>query len=195
MDHTFFIREYKDILPLKSLVSVIKFLNTVSFESAEVINTSNVKGGEVNKNVRNTEQYAFTANNASLTNVHYWNLLCNRFGNIINKYKEDCLTSLPRAAEAIVDIIALRYEKNGFYVPHVDHAMSIPRTLSIIFFLNNDYEGGDLVFVDPTNTEKVLTRIKTEPNKLIIWPSNFIYPHGVEPITKGIRYSIVCWAL
>ena len=33
------------------------------------------------------------------------------------------------------------------------------------------------------------------PNRLIIWPSSFMYPHCVTPIEKGIRYSIVAWAL
>ena len=24
---------------------------------------------------------------------------------------------------------------------------------------------------------------------------NFLYPHTVKPVTKGIRYSVVAWAL
>ena len=53
--------------------------------------------------------------------------------------------------------------------------------------LNNDYEGGGLNF--KWNDEKMDIEIK--PNRLIMWPSNFMYPHCVEPITKGTRYSIV----
>jgi predicted 2-oxoglutarate/Fe(II)-dependent dioxygenase YbiX len=29
---------------------------------------------------------------------------------------------------------------------------------------------------------------------VIIWPSNFLFPHCVEPIQEGVRYSIVAWA-
>jgi len=29
---------------------------------------------------------------------------------------------------------------------------------------------------------------------LVCFPSNHHYKHGVEPVTKGQRYSIVCWA-
>jgi predicted 2-oxoglutarate/Fe(II)-dependent dioxygenase YbiX len=29
---------------------------------------------------------------------------------------------------------------------------------------------------------------------LVAFPSNHHYKHGVEPVTKGIRYSMVCWA-
>jgi len=32
-------------------------------------------------------------------------------------------------------------------------------------------------------------------NRMLIWPSNFMYPHLVKPVTKGIRYSVVSWAL
>ena len=32
-------------------------------------------------------------------------------------------------------------------------------------------------------------------NRMIIWPSTFLYPHTVKPVTKGTRYSVVAWAL
>ncbi len=25
------------------------------------------------------------------------------------------------------------------------------------------------------------------------FPSNFMYPHGIRPVTQGVRYSIVTW--
>ena len=37
-------------------------------------------------------------------------------------------------------------------------------------------------------------KLKPEPNSLIMWPSNFLYPHGVEPVSEGTRWSIVAWA-
>ena len=57
--------------------------------------------------------------------------------------------------------------------------------------MNNDYEGGDLTW---SMHGKEFMRSKTKPNSMIIWPSSFLYPHGVEPVTKGTRYSIVAWA-
>ena len=36
---------------------------------------------------------------------------------------------------------------------------------------------------------------KTEVARLIIWPSNFMFPHRVNPVIKGTRYSIVAWAV
>ena len=34
---------------------------------------------------------------------------------------------------------------------------------------------------------------KTHPGRLVMWPSNFMYPHSVSPVTKGTRYAIVSW--
>ena len=58
----------------------------------------------------------------------------------------------------------------------------------MVFYLNDDYEGGDFVFPD------LKVRVRPEPGMLVCFPSNHHYRHGVEPVTKGQRYSIVCWA-
>ena len=95
----------------------------------------------------------------------------------------------------------LSYSVGGHYHPHVDgeslwHSpkkeliwkKSIDRDLSIVFFLNDNFEGGDFVFPE------LRVRIRPEPGMLVCFPSNHHYLHGVEPVTKGTRYSIVSWA-
>lgn len=93
----------------------------------------------------------------------------------------------------------LRYEPGGFYQPHIDGQSlwntpegpiwrkSTDRDLSTVFYLNDDFEGGDFVFPE------LRVRIKPEPGMLIAFPSSWQYVHGVEPVTKGIRYAIVNW--
>ena len=76
---------------------------------------------------------------------------------------------------------------------HCDHIKSlfegerkgIP-TLSLLGTLNDDYDGGEFVMWD-----KKVIPMKT--GDLLILPSNFLYPHKVEPVTKGIRYSYISW--
>lgn len=59
-------------------------------------------------------------------------------------------------------------------------------TLSIIGALNDNYQGGKLVmFEDQT--------IELSAGDVIIFPSNFLYPHKIEPIISGVRYSFVSW--
>ena len=35
--------------------------------------------------------------------------------------------------------------------------------------------------------------IKLKTGDILIFPSNFMYPHRVEPVKKGIRFSFVSW--
>lgn len=95
----------------------------------------------------------------------------------------------------------LSYGIGGHYCPHIDGESlwktpdneliwkkSTNRDLSMVFYLNDDFEGGDFIFPE----HKI--RIRPEPGMLVCFPSNHHYLHGVEPVTKGHRYSIVCWA-
>ena len=92
----------------------------------------------------------------------------------------------------ILDIEMLKYDKGFFYKPHVDDSIKTPRTLSIIINLNEDYIGGELYFT--SQDEKDTTNIfELKRGDAIIFPSNFLYPHGIMPIIKGTRYSIIMW--
>jgi predicted 2-oxoglutarate/Fe(II)-dependent dioxygenase YbiX len=53
--------------------------------------------------------------------------------------------------------------------------------------LNDDFEGGEFVFF---NKE---LKYKLEKGDAIMFPSNFMYPHEVMPVTQGTRYSIITW--
>ena len=37
-------------------------------------------------------------------------------------------------------------------------------------------------------------KIKLKRGDILMFPSNFMYPHEVKEVTKGIRYSFVGWA-
>ena len=89
----------------------------------------------------------------------------------------------------------LKYEDGGGYFYHCDnHGVLSPRTLSTIINLNEEYEGGDLVFGHQyLNSE--MKRISLKKGSVAVFPSNFLFPHKIEPITKGKRYSIVSWLL
>lgn len=95
----------------------------------------------------------------------------------------------------------LSYGIGGHYKPHIDGESiwvtprgekiwkkSTDRDLSIVFYLNDEFEGGDFIFPE------LKIRVRPEPGMMICFPSNHHYMHGVEPVTKGKRYSIVSWA-
>ena len=64
--------------------------------------------------------------------------------------------------------------------------------LSAIFFLNDDYEGGELTF---KNTfDDTVEEVEKKAGSIVIWPSNFLFPHAVKPVTSGERFTVVAWA-
>lgn len=87
-----------------------------------------------------------------------------------------------------------RYDENTKMRLHVDHiydlfdgeTKGIP-VLSIIVNLNDGYEGGELRFFDKHD-------LKLGKGDVVIFPSNFMYPHSVNTVTKNTRYSAVAWA-
>jgi len=81
----------------------------------------------------------------------------------------------------------LRYQEGGYYIQHTDSFKTQPRTISMSFNLNDDYVGGEFAFFDRE------MQIRTRPGSVIVFPSNFMYPHEVMPVVKGTRYSIVTW--
>lgn len=86
-----------------------------------------------------------------------------------------------------------KYEVNQKMALHKDHIHSlfdgkrkgIP-ILSILIALNDDYEGGDFVMLDDY-------RIKLRQGDVLIFPSNFLFPHKVEPVKFGTRYTAISW--
>lgn len=81
----------------------------------------------------------------------------------------------------------LRYNKGDFYTEHTDSFKDRPRAVSCSFALNDNYEGGEFAFFD----RELVYKLKK--GSCIMFPSNFMYPHEIMPVTNGTRYSIVTW--
>jgi predicted 2-oxoglutarate/Fe(II)-dependent dioxygenase YbiX len=97
-------------------------------------------------------------------------------------------------------LLMLHYGVGGHYIPHVDAETlykdedelcvwekTLDRDLSVVYFLNEDFAGGELVFPE------LDLLIKPEAGTLICFPSDHNYIHGVNPVTSGHRYAIVTW--
>ena len=86
-----------------------------------------------------------------------------------------------------------KYAENKKMALHADHIHSmfdgerkgIP-ILSVLGVLNDDYEGGEFILFDDY-------KIDFKKGDVLIFPSIFLYPHKVEPVTKGTRYSYISW--
>ncbi len=71
---------------------------------------------------------------------------------------------------------------------HLDIGMgdASTRKISVSILLNDDYEGGELAFFTDGETD-----IKPDLGTAIAFPSYL--SHRVLPVTKGVRWSLVCW--
>ena len=91
----------------------------------------------------------------------------------------------------------LGYPVGGHYLPHNDGehyspekdewVRSMPRDVSMVFFLNEEFGKGELEF-----PELGLT-IKPKKGMIVMFPSYKEFLHTVKPVTWGHRYSLVCW--
>ena len=86
-----------------------------------------------------------------------------------------------------------RYAPGQIMRQHHDHIHSLfdgktkgVPVLSFILNFNDDYEGADLFFWKDTV-------VKLGKGDIIMFPSNWLFPHGVTEATKGKRYSAVTW--
>tara|TARA_R100000149_G_C5852979_1_gene121149 strand:- start:522 stop:1091 length:570 start_codon:yes stop_codon:yes gene_type:complete len=182
-----FIKVYDNVFHFEKVASLVKYAsNKAKFKDASVIGDKSNKP-DINKNLRNTQTYAFTTD--SLSSVHWGQYIRHIIRKAFDMYSQAHRTH----AEKIQAIEILKYSEGGFYTVHSDHHGKFPRTVSVIIFLNNDYEGGELNFHNPFNNNEIYKTIKPAPGRCIMWPSNFVYPHSVSKVTKGTRYAIVSW--
>jgi len=88
-----------------------------------------------------------------------------------------------------------RYRPGTNMKIHVDHIHTlfdgqirgIP-TLTVLGMLNDDFEGGEFtLFYEKEDV------IDLKKGDIIMFPSTFMYPHKVDPVIKGTRYSFVSW--
>lgn len=105
-------------------------------------------------------------------------------GNAIKKYNEKFEYAKIQGDSGYT---LLRYQEGEFYSQHTDHFLSAPRIVSCSFTLNDNFEGGEFGFFD---RELVYTPPK---GSALMFPSNFLYPHEVMPVTRHVRYSIITW--
>ena len=77
--------------------------------------------------------------------------------------------------------------EKGEYKEHTDHFDMFPRVLSCSLILNDNYEGGDFSFF---GGEYIVPK---KAGSVVVFPSNFCFPHAVKPVTKGNRHSIITW--
>lgn len=81
----------------------------------------------------------------------------------------------------------VKFVKGFWLVPHVDTLSSERNHIASVYYINDDYTGGEIVFPDHN------LKIKPKANSLIIFPGNENYLHEVLEIVDKDRYSSAMW--
>jgi predicted 2-oxoglutarate/Fe(II)-dependent dioxygenase YbiX len=183
-----YILQFHGVLNLKTVSTFIRYAHTREYENAGVGSDNRVI-----PTMRKVSRFSLRNDVTSLTDCHWANFLNHRITNCMNAYlKHFDATKYTLNIRSVNQLDLLKYEVTNHYDFHVDAGTEFHRTLSAILFLNNDYKGGNLYFKDLNNKDTL--KIEPYPGRLVVWPSNFLFPHSVEPVSEGIRYSVVAWA-
>ena len=160
--------------------------NTKDISQATIINNDKADNSETNLEVRNTLWYNIPEEMAK--NLEQAVAACFR-EHIAPKYNCQFKSYEP--------VQFLGYPVGGHYKGHNDGEIfndktrqwekTMERDVSFLFYLNDQYGGGELDFYDLGLT------IKPKKGMMIAFPSYKDFAHKVHPVTWGHRYSLVCW--
>jgi len=107
--------------------------------------------------------------------------------NIFNVPEKDYFSTYGIGFDQHESYSILKYGEGQKFTNHIDDYKEGPRRVSLIYYLNDDYEGGEIKF------PRFGITYKPKANDLIIFPSTYVYNHSVNPVISGTRYAVVSW--
>ena len=81
----------------------------------------------------------------------------------------------------------MKYDKGNYFDLHKDEDPFYDRTVSVVAYLNDGYEGGEVGFPE--------FGVSTKPKAgdVLVFPSSFAYRHSVKPVVSGVKYAAANW--
>jgi predicted 2-oxoglutarate/Fe(II)-dependent dioxygenase YbiX len=140
-----------------------------------------------------------TSRNVDTINISFADVNDTNYEEVRKQIDNDLFTCVQKAIQSYSEMMPhlviqedtgyelLRYKTGQFYKEHTDNFPGIPRIVSCSLVLNDDFEGGEFAFFGGT------IRYAPKKGSALMFPSNFLYPHQIMPVTKGTRHSIITW--
>ena len=176
----------KDVIPHEDIEEIMLLTNNTKEISQATTIDQEEDGEEANLKVRNTLWYPITEKMDQKLEAAVAGCFVNY---IIPRYNCEFKRYEP--------VQLLGYPVGGHYVGHNDAEAlnaktrewekTMPRDVSFLFYLNDQYGGGELEFYDLGLT------IKPKKGMMIAFPSYHEFAHKVHPVTWGHRYTLVSW--
>tara|TARA_Y100001973_G_scaffold71144_1_gene103730 strand:- start:131 stop:772 length:642 start_codon:yes stop_codon:yes gene_type:complete len=181
----------ENVIPHENIEEIMLLTNnTKDISHATVINRDKEKvdgdSNETNLETRNTLWYYITEEMAQKFEQAVAGCFLNH---VVPRYKCEFKSYDP--------VQFLGYPPGGHYKGHNDGESFntetrqwerlMDRDVSFLFYLNDQYGGGELEFTDLGLT------IKPKKGMMIAFPSYKEFAHRVHPVTWGHRYTLVSW--
>ncbi len=147
----------------------------------------------INKKTRDTStfgvQYAGQIKDITATNAgEVFNLsLNNIFFEHFSIIEKDYLDSYGINCDWHDSYGILKYGEGQFFSNHIDDHKDYHRRVSTVYYMNDNYTGGEI------NFPRFGITFKPKANQMIVFPSNYVYNHSVSPVIEGNRYAVVGW--
>ena len=100
---------------------------------------------------------------------------------LIKKYMNKTIEMFDNEFKHYAGYLVAKYVPGSGMDTHVDS--KVGEEMGVLFYLNDDYEGGELVYTDLEGNKKI---IKPKAGDMIYHPG--WYPHSVNKVTEGVRY-------
>lgn len=116
--------------------------------------------------------------------------ICNiskQITDLFKEYENDYFNYFDTSCKSHQPYKLMKYEVGGMFDMHSDDGGGTFRRVSEVFYINDDYLGGEIEF------KHFNIIYKPKAGDLIIFPSSYVYMHQVVPVKEGIRYSIASW--
>ena len=81
----------------------------------------------------------------------------------------------------------LKYGVGQKFTNHIDDSLKHHRRVSTVYYANDDYEGGEILF------PRFNVQYKPKANEMLVFPSTYVYNHSVSQVISGTRYAVVSW--
>jgi hypothetical protein len=148
----------------------------------------------VNTRTRDTQEmgvmyFGEIKDTSSITNMSelFFVNLNNLFFKNFDPVEKDYMSSYGIFSESHDHYGVLKYGKGQKFTNHIDDHPSYHRRISTVYYLNDNYTGGEI------NFPRFNVTFKPKANQMIVFPSTYVYNHSVSPVIEGERYAVVSW--
>jgi Rps23 Pro-64 3,4-dihydroxylase Tpa1-like proline 4-hydroxylase len=175
---------YSDYADLPEMIEDAVRYKAISWSEATVSEGKN-------KNARDTDTIVVPSNLSNGTSetprdVFYRSML-DIINNALKRSIDDYMANYGILYSDFEEYSILKYGKNQKFVNHIDDHPKYHRRISMVYYMNDSYEGGEIEF------PRFNIKYKPKANDLIMFPSGYAYNHSVHPVISGTRYAIVGW--